>query len=206
MNNNIVYGVFSPTAIVYENGVPYVNLSSLITSIQNNTDIRVSRPNVTHLRLRKDSQELLEFLGDKYSVNPDALIIHANPRKHIFTVYCEVTMAIHFLSLSYPEVYPHMICSYVSHMSRAIQDKEYSLWSEFNKLNKMGKPYNERLSLEVISYIRDKVVPDREYMHVYTVDEVTRIDTGIEIVRNLLNLALVSKTTDWKELVKKLTI
>ena len=201
----LVHNVFSPSIIQYTDNVPMVNFSNVVAGIRE-IDISLRRPNVSELKVRKDTQQLLDSLSDLYGVNPEILIEYVKINRHLSHIRCEVTLAIHFLALTYPEIRNHVFTRYTESMMEATKDRSYLLWEPLNKLNKMGKPFNQALSMKVVSLLEKKVVPDKGFMYLFTVEEVTRINTGIAVIKNMLLLGMVQKNVIWEDFVNLLDI
>lgn len=201
----LVYNVFSPSIIQYEDNVPMVNFSNVVAGIRE-IDISLRRPSVAELRVRKDTQQLIDSLSDTYGVNPESLIQHIRINRHLSHIRCEVTLAVHFLALTYPDIRNHVLQRYTESMLETTRERSYLLWEPLNKVNKMGKPYNQALSVKVVSLLEKKVIPNKGFMHLFTVEEVTRINTGIVVLKNMLLLGMVHKEVVWEEFIKILDV
>lgn len=203
---DIVYNLFCPSVIRPNDvGVLSVNFTNLIQAIkERNPDI--PRPDIGSLKRLVSTKKLMEDLGEEYyKVNPESLIdlkvVNRNSGKNDI----ELNTAIHFLIESYPEFYAEVLVTYSELMLRCSKDYSYALWEDLNKINKMGKPFNETLSLKIVSIIEKKIIPNKGIMYVRDLYETDRLIQGISLVRNLISLKVVSKDTDWYELLSRVS-
>lgn len=203
---DIIYNLFCPSVIRPNDvGVLSVNFTNLIQAIkERNPDI--PRPDIGSLKRLVSTKKLMEDLGEEYyKVNPESLIdlkvVNRNSGKNDI----ELNTAIHFLIESYPEFYAEVLVTYSELMLRCSKDYSYALWEDLNKINKMGKPFNETLSLKIVSIIEKKIIPNKGIMYVRDLYETDRLIQGISLVRNLISLKVVSKDTDWYELLSRVS-
>lgn len=199
---DIVYNLFCPSVIRPNKvGVLSVNFTNLIQAIkERNPDI--PRPDIGSLKRLVSTKKLMVNLGeDYYKVNPEDLVELGVINRGSGKNEIELNTAIHFLIESYPEFYAEVLCTYSELMLKCSTDYSYSLWEDLNSMNKMGKPFNEVLSLKIISMLEKKITPNKGIMHINTLEETDKLILGIKLIRNLLKLNVINKTTDWDTLI-----